>query len=547
MPAPVGGINASDPASKMPESDCLALWNLIPFQYGLRVRSGWREFSTQVGSPVSTYGDYDPTGWQGFNPGGVRTIIAFTGHSSRGDRLFACTPDGIYDCTQSGTIPTRVYEFPVGTYTNYLGQTVYPPGAGEGIYTSFANQDGNHYIAYCDGANGYLLYDERNNVWTKVVEGTLPGQIDGANPDSFRHVVSWKNRLWFTPEDSATAYYLPVNQFAGTVAPISFGSRFRYGGSLVGLWSWTVDGGTGIDDLLVGISRGGDVVIYRGTDPTFAETFGLHGVWWLGQVPPGRRIASDFGGDLFILSRLGCVPLSKLVSGGLIRDPNIMATAKIANLFNILMTERGHLPGWSIKMHPSDNLMVVSVPATPDREQQLLVMSMATKGWAQQKGIPVMCMEPWQGNLYFGTADGRVCVNGGYVDGQLLDGTGGAGIDCSLLTAYTMMGSARKKRVHMIRPYFATDGNNPGYSASVRYDFDLSDIGTAASPLAVPANAWDTGLWDTALWGADNGTSNKVVGTTGMGTSAAMIVRMTAESNTTLIGFDVIADQGGIL
>jgi hypothetical protein len=549
MAAPVGGINASDPASKMPESDCLSLWNLIPFQYGLRVRSGWREWCTQVGTPAPSYGGRSPTGWQGFNPGGVRTVIAFTGHASRGDRLFACTPDGIYDCTHTGvlSVSNRVYTFPVGTYLNYLGQYVNPPGAGEGIYTAFANENGNHYIAYCDGANGYLLYDEGNNVWSKVTQGTGVGQINGANPDSFRHVVSWKNRLWFTPEDSSTAVYLPVNQFAGTVSQMPFGSRFRYGGSLVGLWSWTVDGGTGIDDLLVGISRGGDVVIYRGTDPTFPETFGLHGVWWLGQVPPGRRIASDFGGDLFILSRLGCVPLSKLVAGGLIRDPNIMATGKIANLFNILMTDRGHLPGWSIKMHPSDNLMVVSVPATPDHEQQLLVMSLSSKGWAQQSGIPVMCMEPWQGDLYFGTADGRICANKGFVDGQLLDGTGATPINASVMTAYTMMGSARKKRVHMIRPYFYTDGNTPGYSAEARYDFDLSDIGTTASPLTVPANAWDTGLWDTMLWGDDHATANKVVGTTGLGTSAAMVVRVTAESNTTLIGFDVVADQGGIL
>ena len=550
MAAPIGGINALLPASEMPPTDCLALNNLIPFQYGLRVRSGWREWATNVGSPVGT-GLSPLTAWQGFNPHGVRTIMSFTGKTPAGDRLFACTPDGIYNCSTQGakSVSNREYTFPIGSGLDYLGNQIFPAGAGEGIYTSVSSAAGPHYIAYCDEANGYLLYQEGSGTWTKIVAGTgLDGKsIAGANPEAFRFAMSWKNRLWFTSDNSSIAYYLPVNQYAGTVSQIDFGSRFRYGGSLVGLWSWTVDGGTGIDDYLVGISDGGDVVIYRGTDPTFVETFGLQGVWWAGQVPPGRKIASDFGGDLFILSRLGCLPLSKLVSGGLIRDPSTFATEKVANLFNILMTDRGHLPGWSIRMHPTDNLMMISVPALPSQPQQIMAMALASKGWAQQFGIPMTCMEPWGGSLYFGTADGRVCINEGFVDGQKLDGTNANPINASVMSAYSMMGSAKKKRIHMVRPYFYTDGNQPGYSAEARYDFDLSDIGTGASPLTIPANAWDTGLWDTMLWGDDNATANKVGGTSGMGTSAAIIVRVTAESNTTLIGYDVVADQGGIL
>jgi hypothetical protein len=359
--------------------------------------------------------------------------------------------------------------------------------------------------------------------------------------------MSWKNRLWFVPEDSSTAYYLPVGQFAGTVAPIYFASRFRYGGSLVGLWSWTVDGGTGIDDHLVGISRGGDVVIYSGTDPAFAETFGLRGVWWVGQLPPGRQIASDFGGDLFILSRLGCVPLSKLVSGGLIRDPNTFATAKVSNLFNSLMTQRGDFDGWMIKMHPADNLLVINVPASPSEPQQQLVMSLATKGWAQHYGIPMMCMEAHKGALYFGTEDSQVCINQGYADGTTIDGTGAYAIDCALLTAYNNLGSANKKRVHMIKPYFSTDGTNPGYSVEARYDFDLSQIGVVPSTPTPPENAWGTGLWGTMLWGSGSGTESKIRGSTGIGTSAAFVLRMTTKTNTTLVGFDAVYDQGWFL
>ena len=618
LSAPVGGINASDPASSMQPSDCLYLYNLIPFQYGLRVRSGWREWVTNVGNPVDSlgtglYDDGSPTAfslsaplggstvgsWTGTVAKGVKTLMGFTARVSTGNRLLACTADGIYDVTRSTDTPTRVYTWPQGTYTDINGNTVEPAMAGIVSSTSFANASGEHFLACCDGLNGYVTYAENTATWTKIrqaatvawvastsyaagdyrlngglsYECTVAGtsastggptgtdtaivdgdatwtyvpSISGADPGSFRFVMSWKNRIWFIPEDSSVAYYLPVGQFTGTVNPIYFGSRFRYGGHLVGLYSWTVDGGTGIDDKLVAISSGGDVVVYAGTDPTFAETFALVGVWWAGQVPPGRNIASDFGGDLFILSRLGCIPLSRLVSGGLIRDPNTFATAKVANLFNVLMTDRGHLDGWSIKMHPADNLLLISVPATPDKPQEQLSMSLASKGWSRLRGIPMTCMEPWQGSLYFGTADSRVCRNDGYADGAALDGTGAYAIDCSILTAYSNFGNARKKRVHMVRPYFATDGTKPGYQAAARYDFDLSEVGVVPSTPQVPANAWGTGLWGVALWGSGSGTEGKIKGSTGMGSSVAVVLRMTTKTNTTLVGFDVIMDAGGLL
>ena len=113
LPAPVGGINAASPASGMPASDCLFLYNMIPYQYGLRVRSGWYEYATNVGSDYSaSYGMYlsgsplssamsSPMGgqevgaWPGVSRTGVRSILSFAGSDSRGlrDRLFACTKE----------------------------------------------------------------------------------------------------------------------------------------------------------------------------------------------------------------------------------------------------------------------------------------------------------------------------------------------------------------------------------------------------------------------------------------------------------------------
>jgi hypothetical protein len=298
----------------------------------------------------------------------------------------------------------------------------------------------------------------------------------------------------------------------------------------------------------VGISSAGDVVIYTGIDPAVPGAFGLKGVWWVGPVPPGRKIASQFGGDLFILALVGCVPLSKLVAGYMVRDPNIYATAKIANLFNVFMTERGQYPGWEINMHPTDNLLYITVPASPYKVQEVLAMSMASKGWSRLVGLPMTTMETWRGKLYFGTADSRVCVNEGYVDGDTLDHSTYWSIDFSLLTSFQTLGTPLKKRVHMARPLFMTDGTAPGYTIESRWDFDLSDV--AAVPVIadlVETSLWDRGTWDQSKWDDGKDTAGRYYGAAGMGTYVAIVLHGTARTNTTFVGFDVVLDQGGIL
>jgi hypothetical protein len=199
-------------------------------------------------------------------------------------------------------------------------------------------------------------------------------------------------------------------------------------------------------------------------------------------------------------------------------------------------------------MHPTDNLLYISVPASPSKVQETLAMSMASKGWARLIGIPMTTMETWRGKLYFGTADSRVCVNEGYVDGVTLDSTTMWEIEFSLLTSFQGLGSAQKKRIHMIRPHFMTDGTNPGYTTESRWDFDIS----AVTNMSVPAelfekSIWNEGLWDVNKWddGIDKG--GRYYGAAGIGTHAAVVLTGSAKTNTTFVGFDVVIEQGGIL
>lgn len=572
LPAPMGGLNTVSPAGAMPEGDCVTMTNLVASELGLRARLGWREWCTGMTEVV-------------------RSILPFTGSAKSGakNRLFACTKNGIYDCTSSSAAPTQMVTF--GTVSDDSGWGVCH------ALVQIAAPNG-HYLAYCDEANGYYVYSEALDAWQRVVSatqtawaathayvvgdlvlnggnvyicttlgtsagaggptGTSTGivdntvrwaynfSVDGVDPANFVHVTAWKNRLWFTQRDTAYSWFLGLAGLGGTATRQSFGGQFRAGGCLVGLWNWTINGGFGIDNNLVGISSGGDVVIYQGTDPTSANSFGLKGTWSVAGVPAGRRIATEFGGDLLIFSSVGAIPLSLLVSGG---DQQLgqYATAKVANLVSLYAQLYGTARGWALRLHPQDNTLLALVPISETAATNQLAMSLASKSWGLYADLPIFSAEAWGGKLYFGTIDGRVCTNEGYVDGVLLaTPTIYTPIQWSLLTGFTSMGNGRKKRVQLIRPCILAQSSAPSVSAAARYDFDTSGLAPLSIDGTTPGG-WDSGTWDTAVWGGDFSASLPVKGSSGCGSHIAIALRGKAVSRTILTGIDVTYDQGGFL
>jgi len=57
--APIGGLNAFNPISNMPESDALVLRNFFPEPFGVRVRKGYREHATGLDGEVCTIMRYN--------------------------------------------------------------------------------------------------------------------------------------------------------------------------------------------------------------------------------------------------------------------------------------------------------------------------------------------------------------------------------------------------------------------------------------------------------------------------------------------------------
>jgi hypothetical protein len=434
-------------------------------------------------------------------------------------------------CTvTNGTSPKRLYVCTTGGASAGAGG---PSGTGTGIVDNVARWS---YVADFSAPIGLALTDQ---------------QLYTTTPANFAQAVVWKSRLWFVEKDSSRGWYMPVNSLFGTASSTDFGVRMRAGGALVGLYNWSYDAGNGLDSLLVGISASGDVVIYQGTDPSSVSTFSLKGTWSVGAVPYGRRLATDFGGDLLVMSLLGLIPLSRLVVGQPVvgGDRGIYVTDKVSNYFSLAAQQNRLLQGWQVLQHPAEGALMMLLPTAPGANCTPLVMPYATKGWWPYRDMPIYSAQSWQGQLYFGTTDGRVCWHTGYVDGVTLANPNDyAPVQFSCLTGFSNLGNARNKRVQMIRPTLLVGTSNTAVQATARYRFNTAEPPPPdGAALTTPGNAWDVAKWDGAVWGGDYSPIDKFTGGGGVGRDIAIALRGSAVTRTVIASIDVLYDEGGYL
>lgn len=521
IPAAIGGLNAIAPGGELPPSDAFVLYNMIAAEYGLRTRLGSREWCTGLTGAGDNY---------------VRSILPFTGSAANGaqNKLFATTSSGIWDVTSSSASPSSVLSFGITS-----GR------AGHGVCTVHVTAGG-HFLLYADEANGLHVYSESAGTWAAVAMGAGGAQISGIDPTSFAFVTIFKGRVWAIPANTADLWYSATGSIYGAYTKFALGTKLKAGGPLVGAWSWTYDGGAGLDDRLVVVSKGGDVPIYAGTDPSTADKFGLVGVWNVGDMPEGRELATDYGGELLLLTRMGILPLSKLVSGKASLESEY-ATAKISNLFNAAMLSKATTAGWTMRLHPEENALMVTVPEAEGTATTQLMMSLGTRSWSRYRDLPVYSNAVFGGQMYFGTVDGKVCINDGYVDGRpLSDPTAYTPVQYSGIGAFFNLGNGRQKQVQLIRPRFLGQSTAPSFEVAARFDFDITEL-DPVTPGTGGGSTWDSALWDTGVWGGDYSPSSAVRGACGMGVNVAMAWRGAAVDRTILVGFEVGFTQGGFL
>jgi len=522
VPACSGGMNSISPLMGMPAEDCLYCANLMPSEYAMRLRKGYKLW--------------------GSNPDGKRinTIIPFEGQDadSSKDKLWGVTEDGIWDYTIPNTTnPTQDVVF--------ADQT---EGSGYGVWVEFTRDNGDRYLYYADGRNGIHEYSEDTASWSIP---TFTGDMVEAD---VAFVMSWKNRMWMVEENSGVAWYTDVNSQAGQVTKFVFGSKFANGGEVKALYNWTIDGGNGMDDYLVVVSRGGDVLVYQGLDPDLpssdVNTLSLVGSYFIGEIPETRRIGVEYGGELYLLSTFGITSVRQLLQGVDPSNPTNGPALKISRFIRDALNEGKDELEWSMRINPADGFLQITTPWTEAATAIQYTQNLLTQAWGLWEGVPIHSADTWNAKYYIGDKSGNVWLHEGKLDGDA-PGVPGRAIDYYLFTSFQAPNGNHTdyKQVGFIRTIGVGAGNE-NIRVGAIYDYAVEQrIQRPAQNTTVGASQWDISLWDaeSSLWDLPIKGVSGVNGVNGMGRTVAIALAGSASERINLVGFDVTFTQGGFL
>jgi hypothetical protein len=520
LPASTAGINAVDSLAAMQPDECVYTYNLIAQDYGMVVRPGYSEWAN---------------GWDST----ARTIITFQGAISSQDRLWVADEDGIWDVTTQGeTAPVLK-----------LAWAATSSIAGICSYITYSTDGTTQFVLLCDELNGYHVWTESTDTWAAVPAGAGVGEIDGVDPADLNFVVAWKERVWFIEKDTGNGWYLAANTIYGAVTKFTFSGQFMQGGNLRAMFNWTLDGGVGIEDYLVIVAGSGDLSIYKGIDPNSPTSFAIVGTWNIGKVPAGNRIGRQFGGELFILSSYGLLPMSALLKGADTRELEVYASRKVAPYLRIAFDEVIDDFGWHVPVHAKESLLYINAPKTAGRDQIGFCLYFGNAAWSMVRGLAKNHTAEWQGRVYWTDGD-KLYLEEGNVDKAFIDtqvdGEPEA-IIWDTLSSFQALGEpSRFKRVMYIRPNFIAE-NTPSYEAVARYDYDISQAKGSPVQTFGDTGVWDAGVWGVSLWAGGLSASSRASGAFGTGRAIAVALRGISAAPTTLLVYDVTADYGGIM
>jgi hypothetical protein len=457
--APTGGWNTRDSIAAMSPTDALVLDNWIVRPGQVTMRKGQQAWTT------------------GF-AGDVQSVMPWVGGAA--SKLFAATSAGIFDATTQGTVGG------VATAATY----------GRWNYTNFSNSNAERLICV-NGVDAYRYYDGTS--WTTVPSFTFGSGTLSTN--ALNNVVAYNQRLFFCQNGSLDLFFLAIGAVSGTIYQFPLGQLCKRGGTLVALGTWTIDGGAGVNDLLVAATSEGEVIVYQGIDPTVAASWSLQGVYSVG-APLGPRALQKYGGDLLYLCARGLIPLSKLLQTSSL-DRSVALSDKINSTFAAQATQQGASPGWDIVQHDLESFLFVNVPTSPPQQ---FVMDYQSKSWSRFVGFNALCWAYFNGAVYYG-------MPGQVVQAYVVMSDFGANIESSLRTSYNYFKSDSIKQLSMVRPSFSATGPF-SYSMNCSTNFDVFGDISQTTFGSSTQSLWDASLWDSGMWTADYYLQNRWGGVT---------------------------------
>ena len=479
LPAPVGGWNARDSLANMAPTDAVTLDNLFPGVSSVSLRGGYSKHATGM-------------------TGQVESLLVYNAAGT--DKMFAVVGGNIFEVTTAGVVGAAK----VTSLSNSRWE-----------YTNITTSGGG-YLYAANGADKPLLFD--GSTWTPIDGASTPA-ITGVTTTTLFAPTLFKNRMWFIQKDSLKAWYLPTASVGGAANVLDLSSVAHLGGTIVAMASWTIDAGYGVDDNLVFVTDQGEVIVYRGTDPTSASTWALIGVWIVG-APISRRCLQKYGGDLLILTLDGLIPFASALQSSRL-DPQVALSDKIQGAFAAAARSYKSNFGWGLLYNPLNNALMVNIPIAAGSQEQF-VMNNITKAWCRFTGWNANCFALLNDKPYFG-GDGYVAVCWTLGSGVAGFNDDGLDINTRALQAFNYFETRGViKYFTRARPTLYSNGQ-PTVNIGINVDFQTNaDLG-ALSYVATQYGLWDVGLWNQAVWGAELIITNNFVGIQGIGYCGGLV------------------------
>lgn len=475
--APIGGWNLRDSIDDLPEADAYLLDNWFPDLGSCNIRKGHSSYATGM-------------------TGDVETLMEF---HAIADRFFiAAANNKIWDISSAGAASDITGG---ATITTDRWQ-----------WAQFDDSGGGARIGLVNGTDAPLIVSASGGspvVASMTISGT------GLTAANIIGINIFKNRSYFWEENSQSFWYSATNALGGTLTEFPLGRVSGFGGNLIAMGTWTVDGGDGVNDLAVFIMSSGDCVIYQGDDP--GTTWKLSGIFRIG-APLSYRGVQKFGPDLLIMSKDGYSPLSQNLSLAKAR------TQSISDKINSEVTRVAQLYsanyGWEFIHYPKGNRILFNIPVSTTEVHQHVVNT-KTGAWCRFKGMDAKTWGLFNDNLYFGGAGVVYLADSGYADN-------GSSIVAEAIPAWNYFGSrGRLKEFTAAQVIMKTDATGVNYGASLVVDFDQG-----TTPISYGSITVNTTLWGDAWysqWGSPNAISQEWRTECGIGLNAAL--RLVAQTS----------------
>lgn len=491
IPPPTKGWNTRDPIAQMDSAYAVLMENVFPATEDVVIRNGYAAHKTGITTPI-------------------RTLMDYAGRTT--SKMFAVSAGKIYDVTTQGT-----YSAPV---VSGLSNSDFQ-------FVNFGNSGGS-FLLCCNGQDGLRSYD--GTTWaTQTITGmTNPVWIQAHN-----------RRIFMGEQNSLKFGYLATEAIAGAVSLFDLSPEAGLGGYLVGMCSWTRDGGSGMDDLAVFITSNGEAIIYQGIDPSNINDWSKIGTFRIGK-PVGRRFFARTGGDVTLITQDGYLPLSGVLPIDRIGANKVAISNQINSVVTKALKDYGGNFGWQVIVYPKSQWLLFNIPITSTLSEQH-VFNLQTKSPCRFTNMNALCWGLFNDQLYFGDYSGNIFkADSGNSDN-------GANIDFQLKPAFNYFGyRGRQKHFKLVRPFFeATDS----FSVAVTMETDFQESQHISYPSFTPSSTskWDQSYWDVDFWGGYF-TSYKWISVTNIGYAATVhIIGSSKTLNLSLKSIDYQYSVGGVI